>query len=308
MAKYIVARLLRMIPVIFVLSVFVFSLMHMLPGDPITTMLAEGSAASLEAVEAMREYMGLNDPLYVQYGRFIGRALQGDLGRSIQSNRPVLGMIVELFPHTLQLALAAGIFSALLGISLGIVAALKKNTIFDSGSMLFALLGVSAPVFWVALLMILFFSVKLRWFSVMDQTSLKALVLPAIALGWGTGAIIARLVRANLLEVLSLDFIRTARAKGLAERAVIVRHALRNALNAVITVLGLQFGALMGGAVITESVFARQGIGRYAVNAVLKKDFPSVQGTVLMIALAYMLVNLVVDIICVYMDPRIRYN
>jgi len=297
-----------MIPVIFVLSVFVFSLMHMLPGDPITTMLAEGSAASLEAVEAMREYMGLNDPLYVQYGRFIGRALQGDLGRSIQSNRPVMSMLIELFPSTLQLALAAGVFSAFLGISLGIVAALKKNTIFDSGSMLFALLGVSAPVFWVALLMILFFSVKLRWFSVMDQTSLKALVLPAIALGWGTGAIIARLVRANLLEVLGLDFIRTARAKGLRERAVIIRHALRNALNAVITVLGLQFGALMGGAVITESVFARQGIGRYAVNAVLKKDFPSVQGTVLLIALAYMLVNLVVDIICVYMDPRIRYN
>lgn len=297
-----------MIPVIFVLSGFVFSLMHMLPGDPVTAMLSEGCAASVEAVEAMREYMGLNDPLYIQYGRFIGRAVQGDLGRSIQSHRPVLEVLVELFPSTLQLAGASMMIAALSGVSLGIVAALKRNTVFDSGSMLFALLGVSAPIFWVSLLMILFFSVKLRWFSVMTQEGLKALVLPSIALGWGTAGIIARLVRASLLEVLGLDFIRTARAKGLAERVVIIKHALRNALNAVITVLGLQFGALMGGAVIIESVFARQGIGRYAVQAVMKKDFPSVQGTVLLIALAYMMVNLIVDVICVYMDPRIRYN
>jgi len=308
MLQYVFGRVLRMVPVIAILSIFVFSLMQMLPGDPVSQMLSESQAMSAKAVEAMREHLGLNDPIYVQYGRYISRALRGDLGRSIQTNRPVLKSITELFPNTLELAGSATAVAALLGIVLGTIAAVRKHSLLDSGSMVLALMGVSMPIFLIGILLMLLFSVKLHLIPIFSRGGFVGLILPAISLGWGSAGIIARLVRTSLLEVLGLDFVQTARAKGLKESVVIVRHALRNALGTVVTLLGLQFGSLLGGAIITESVFARQGIGRLAVNAVLKKDFPTVQGTILVIALAYMIVNLFVDILCAYLDPRIRYH
>ena len=224
----------------------------------------------------------------------------------MQTNRPVLGEILEVFPQTLQLAFAAMIVAAIVGLFFGTVAALKQNTVIDNVSMVFALAGVSMPIFWVGLLLILVFSVKLDWIPVTGQGGIKRLILPAIALGWGSAGVIARLTRASLLEVMRQDYVTVARAKGLQERIVVRRHALRNALIPVTIILGLQFGALLGGAVITETVFARQGIGRLAVNAILVKDFPLVQGTVFVAALAYMLVNLFVDIGIAWLDPRIQ--
>jgi peptide/nickel transport system permease protein len=306
MSRYIIRRVARIIPLILLLSIFVFSMMHFLPGDPATLMLREATATSQEAVEKLREQLGLNDPLYVQYWRFISRAARGDFGRSIQTNRPVMGEILEVFPQTLQLAFAAMVVAAIVGLFFGTVAALKQNTIVDNASMVFALAGVSMPIFWVGLLLMLVFSVRLGWIPVTGQGGIKRLILPAIALGWGSAGVIARLTRASLLEVMRQDYVTVARAKGLRERVVVRRHALRNALIPVTIIVGLQFGALLGGAVITETVFARQGIGRLAVNAILVKDFPLVQGTVFVAALAYMLVNLFVDIGTAWLDPRIQ--
>jgi peptide/nickel transport system permease protein len=297
-----------MIPVLFLLSLFVFSMMHFLPGDPATLMLVESQATSVEAVERLREQLGLNDPLHVQYWRFVSRAVRGDFGRSVQSRRPVMDSIMEVFPQTLQLALAAILVSASMGLVLGSIAALKQNSLFDNASMLVALSGVSMPIFWVGLLLMLVFSVKLGWIPVTGQGGVKRLILPAIALGWGAAGVIARLTRASLLEVLRQDHVMVARAKGLRERSVVVTHGLRNALIPVITIVGLQFGGLLGGAVIAETVFARQGVGRLAVNAVLVKDFPVVQGSVFIIAIAYMFVNLFVDVVIAWLDPRIKYS
>ena len=307
MTQYVLGRLLRIIPVVIILSIFVFSLMHMLPGDPITVMLKESAATSQEAVQRMRERLGLDDPLPVQYWRFFRDAIRGDFGRSIQTNRPVMGWIWELFPNTLRLASSAMLFAAIIGLPLGTIAAVKKDTIWDSLSMVLALLGVSMPIFWTGLLLILLFSIYLQWIPIFSQ-GFKGLILPSIALGWSTAAIVARLVRANLLEILREDYVRTARSKGLKEWLVIAKHAMRNALNSVFTIFGLQFGRLLGGAVITETVFGRQGVGRLAVNGVLKMDFPVVQGTILIMAISFMLVNLSVDVICAYLDPRIRYT
>jgi peptide/nickel transport system permease protein len=297
-----------MIPLILLISIFVFSMMHFLPGDPATLMLRESAAMSQEAVEMLRERLGLNDPLHVQYWRFISRAVRGDFGRSIQTNRPVLGMLGEVFPQTLQLALASMGVAVLIGITLGTIAALRQNTWIDNVSMVLALVGVSMPIFWVALILILVFGVKLGWVPITGQGGIKRLILPAISLGWGSAGIIARLTRASLLEVMRQEYITVARAKGLREMVVVTRHGLRNAIIPVVTIVGLQFGSLLGGAVITETVFARQGIGRVAVNAILLKDFPLVQGTVFMAALAYMVVNLVIDIVCAWLDPRIQYG
>jgi len=307
-ARYIGERLLRMIPVLLLLSMLVFSMMHFLPGDPAAVMLNESAALSKEAIEALRERLGLNDPFYVQYWRFISRAMQGDFGRSIQTNRPVLPEIWAVYPSTLQLALASLVVAGVVGVTLGVVAALNQNTPIDSVSMIIALAGVSMPIFWVGLLLILVFSLYLGWFPITGQGGWKRLVLPAVSLGWGSAGIIARLTRASLLEVLRQEYIVTARAKGLRGRIVIVEHALRNAFIPVITILGLQFGNLLGGTVITETVFARQGIGLLAVNAILVKDFPLVQGTIFVAAISYMLVNLGVDVLIAALDPRIQYR
>ena len=307
MTKYIVGRLARMIPVTILLSMFVFSMMHFLPGDPATMMLNESTAMSQEAVEALREQLGLNDPLYVQYWRWVSRAARGDFGRSILTHRPVLEDIMTVLPATAQLAGAGMVVAIIMGVTLGTIAALRHNTFIDNLSMVISLAGVSMPIFWVGLLLMLLFGIYLGWVPITGQGGLDRLILPAFTLGLGSAGIIARLTRASLLETLRQEYVTVARAKGLRERAVVARHALRNALIPVVTIVGLQFGGMLGGTVITETVFARQGIGRLAVNSILINDFPIVQATIFLAALTYMVVNLIVDIICAILDPRIQF-
>jgi ABC-type dipeptide/oligopeptide/nickel transport system permease component len=307
MSNYIRMRLLIAIPVLWGVSTLVFSMMHLVPGDPVELMLSE-SGASTQNIARLRHQLGLDDPLYVQYGRFLFNALRGDLGFSIFNNRPVLDMILEQLPSTVQLAVAAMSIATIVGFVLGILAAVRANTWVDYVSMVLALVGVSMPSFWLGLLAIFLFSLRLGWLPATGQGGVQRLILPASVLGFGVAATIARLVRSSMVEVLYQDYIVTARAKGLAERAVIYGHALRNALIPVVTMMGLQFGRLLGGAVIVETVFARQGIGRLALEAVMWKDFPLVQGTVLFTAAIYVLVNLLVDICYAIVDPRIHYE
>jgi len=307
MLEYIGKRLLTSIPVLWGVTTLVFLMMHLLPGDPAELMLAE-SGGSSQSIAHLRRQLGLDDPLYVQYGRFLASALRGDLGRSIFTNRPVAQTIVEQLPHTVQLALAAMMVAIAVGIGLGMAAALNRNTWVDSLCVSMAVAGSSVPIFWSGLLLILLFSSLLHWLPATGQGTLKHLILPAIVLGLASSGSIARLVRSTMLEVLGQEYISTARSKGLSERLVVSRHALKNALIPVITVMGLQFGYLLGGTVVTETVFSRQGLGRLVVDAILWKDFPIVQGAVLLAAAVYTLVNLLVDISYAVVDPRIRYD
>ena len=307
MLHYIERRLVFSIPILVLISVIVFAIMHILPGDPVKIMLS-GQPVSGEVVERLREEYGLDKPLYRQYLDFAGGAITGDLGNSIRTNRPVLDEIITQLPSTLQLALAAMLIAISIGVVSGVLAAIRQGTWVDAGSMLFALIGVSMPGFWLALLLMLIFSFRLGWFPSVGSGSLRHLVLPAIVLGVGEAGVIARMVRANMVEVLRQEYVTVARAKGLAYRTVIVRHALRNALIPVVTVLGLQFGFMLGGAVIVETVFARPGIGRLAVDSILAKDYPMVQGVVLFSAVIYVFVNLIVDISYAWFDPRIHYE
>ena len=307
MSKYVLRRLLQTIPVLVGISILVFSMLHLVPGDPVMAMFAQ-SGASEEQIEEVREQLGLNDPLTTQYFRYIGNAIRGDLGQSYWGQRDVAELIIEVFPATLRLTLAGMGVAVILGLSFGILAALNHNSWIDGATMVAALAWVSMPSFWFGLLLIYIFSVQLRWFPVGGQGSWKHLVLPACALGFGASALIARLTRSGLLEVMGQDYVRTARAKGLTQRLVVLRHALKNTLIPVITVVGLQFGSLLGGAVIIETVFARQGIGRVAVFALQARDFPVAQGVVLFAALIYVFVNLGVDLLYAFIDPRIRYG
>jgi ABC-type dipeptide/oligopeptide/nickel transport system permease component len=307
MLQYIGRRLITSIPVLWGVTTLVFFMMHLLPGDPAELMLAE-SGGSSQSIAQLRHQLGLDDPLYVQYGRFLANALRGDLGRSIFTNRPVTQTILEQLPHTVQLAVAAMVVAIAIGTALGIAAALNRNTWVDSLCVTIAVAGASMPIFWSGLLLILLFSSLLHWLPATGQGSLKHLLMPAIVLGLASSGSIARLVRSTMLEVLSREYIIAARSKGLSERLVVCRHALKNALIPVITVMGLQFGYLLGGTVVTETVFSRQGIGRLVVDAILWKDFPIVQGTALLAAVIYTLVNLLIDISYAIIDPRIRYD
>jgi peptide/nickel transport system permease protein len=307
MTRYIVNRLLQTIPVVLGVSILVFSMLHLVPGDPIMVMFAE-TGASGRQIEEVRQRLGLNDPLHVQYFRYMTRAAQGDLGKSLWGERDVSEMIRDAFPSTLELTVAGMGVAVLLGLVLGILAALNHNSWLDNAMMVVALTWVSMPGFWVGLLLIFAFAVHFRWFPVGGGGSLKQLVLPAVALGIRAAALIARMTRSALLEVMGEDYIRTARAKGLGERLVVIRHGLKNAFIPVLTVLGLQFGSLLGGTVITESVFSRPGIGRIAVKALQAKDFPVAQGVVLFVSLVYVFVNLAVDVLYAYIDPRIHYQ
>ena len=307
MIGYIRDRLLTSIPVILGVSVLVFSMLHFLPGDPVVIMLGD-AAGSPERIAELREQLGLDDPLPVQYARFLANAVRGDFGRSIRTNRPVFDEIREQAPNTIQLTAAGLGLAIVLGVTLGVLAGRFQNSWIDHFSMLLALIGVSMPSFWMGLLLIFFFALRLGWLPATGQGGLERLILPAFTLGVHAMAIIARLTRSNMIEVLNQEYVTTARAKGLSERAMVVRHALRNALIPVLTVVGLQFGALLGGAVIIETIFARQGMGRLAVEAILAKDFPVVQGVVLVAAAIYVLINLLVDISYGLLDPRIRYE
>ncbi len=294
-------------PVLLGISVAVFLMMHLVPGDPAKMMLGE-LAVQKEAVDNLRHQLGLDDPIPIQYWRFLKGALHGDLGRSILENQPVARMIWQSLPSTIELTLAGLSIAVLLGGILGVTAAVKQNTWVDNASMVLALWGVSMPSFWLGLLLIFLFSLNLHWLPATGQGGFERLLMPAFTLGYVASAVIARLVRSSMLEVLRQDYVRTARAKGLADRLVIYRHALKNALIPVVTVLGLQFGALLGGAVVIETVFSRPGIGRLAVTSILSKDFQVTQGTVLMSAVFYTLVNIMVDVSYAVLDPRIRYD
>lgn len=307
MLGFIASRLLSAIPVLLVVSIMVFSILYLLPGDPVELMLADVGADKAR-MEVLRDQLGLNDPVYVQYGRFLWKAVQGDFGRSIRSNRPVTETIASQLPATLQLAAAAMGFAILVGVTLGTIAAIKHNSWIDNAVMALAVIGVSMPIFWLGLLMIFFFSLHLGWLPATGQGGFQRLIMPALALGLATIGTIARLTRSSVLEVLRQEYITTARAKGLRESVIIFKHALRNGLIPVVTVVGLQFGSLLGGAVIIETVFARQGVGHLLVDAIMFKDFPLVQGTVFMAALAYTAMNLLVDFTYALIDPRIRYG
>ena len=276
----------------------------MLPGEPVEIMLSE-FGGSAEDIERLREQLGLNDPLYVQLGRFLWDALHGDLGRSLFNRRPVIDQILVQVPSTLQLTAGSILVSLIIGIPLGIIAAIKHRSWIDALCMLFALVTVSAPTFWLALVMILVFSVGLGWFPATGSQGLRSLILLTISLGVGSAGLIARLVRSSMLEVLSQNYIVTARSKGLRERIIVLRHGFRNALIPTITIIGLQIGNLLGGAVVVETVFARQGLGRMVIQAIMKKDYPLVQGTLLFIAVVYVLINLIIDWLYSFLDPRI---
>lgn len=313
MAAYIARRLLSLIPVMFLVSLVVFGMLHLTPGDPVAFMLNE--EASPEAIAALRQELGLDRPFIVQYAHWLGRVARGDLGRSVRNGRPVTESIGARLAPTAQLALFALGVALLVGLPIGIVAALRRNSAVDALSTVVALLGVSTPSFFLGLLLILIVGVRLRWLPTSGYVSptenlglnLKMMILPALTLGAADAAVIARMTRSTLLEVLHQEYVTTARAKGLQERAVVLRHALRNALIPIATIVGLQLGGLLGGAIITESIFAMPGVGRLVVTGVLSHDFPVVQGVVLLLTGTFVLTNLAVDVLYAFLDPRIRY-
>lgn len=307
LTRYALGRLASTIPTLIALTVLIFLMLQLVPGDPAEIFLGE-QRSTPELLAQVRHDMGLDRPLYVQYLDYMGGVLRGDFGTSLFNNQPVLAQILDALPSTLELALSALVISTILGVSLGIVSALRHNTWVDSLAMGFALVGVSMPVFWLGLLLILIFSVQLQWFPPMGQGGLDRLVLPALALGLLSSATLARLVRSSMLDALSEDYVRTAHAKGLSRPSVIIRHALRNALIPAVTVLGLQFGGLLSGAVLTETIFSRVGLGRMYVEAILHKDMPMIQGLTLMLAMSIMLANILVDLSYAVLDPRIRYE
>jgi peptide/nickel transport system permease protein len=305
MFSYVIRRMLGAVAVLWGVATTVFLLLQVLPGDPAETLLA-GSGASQADIARIHQQLGLNQPLLVRYGHYLLNTLQGDLGRSLFSNRPVTLTIAEQLPATLQLAAAALLVAVVLGLSLGILAALHRGTWLDHLAVGVAVLGVSVPVFWSGLLLIWLFSVGLNWLPATGADDWRHLIMPAAVLGLTGAGPIARLVRASLLSVLDTDYIAMARAKGLSQVSVIGRHALRNALIPTITLIGLQAGFLLGGTVVTEAVFARPGLGRLVVDAILWKDLPVVQGVVLLIAASYVFVNLLADLTSLVLDPRLR--
>jgi peptide/nickel transport system permease protein len=288
-------------------ATIVFGLIHLLPGDPAETMLAR-SGASPEAVNALRAEIGLDRPLIVQYARWVGSVARGNLGRSLFYNRPVSQLIGEQFPSTLQLALAAFAVAVVLGIPLGVFAALRRDSWIDRTAMAAAVAGVAVPVFWSGLVLIWIFSVRLRWLPPAGAESWRALVMPALVLGFATAGPLARLTRATLLDVLAQPYITVARAKGLAERGVLFRHVARNALIPLLTIAGVQLGFLLAGTVVTETLFGRPGLGRLLVDAILWRDLPVIQGVALVIAGIYVLVNLSVDLAAGWINPQVGWE
>ena len=307
MTRFVIHRLLALIPLVIGVSFLVFLMLQLVPGDPVMMMLGEFSMATAKDVEALRQQLGFNDPLYIQYWNYFKSLITGDLGTSMRTKKPVIDLILARLPSTFELTFYGLIFALIFGTLLGIIAALKHNTFIDYFSVVIALLGVSIPGFWLALLFIFLFSIRLEWLPITGSSPLS-IIMPCLALGLWAGGTIARLVRSGMLEVLQSDYIRTARAKGLYKHRIILVHALRNALLPVVTIFGLQFGHVLAGTVIIEAVFARPGLGLMLVNAIVAKDFPLVQGTIMFVAVAYIAVNILVEVIYTYLDPRIRYS
>ncbi|WP_425409793.1 ABC transporter permease [Hyphococcus sp.] len=304
---YLFRRVLMVAPVVFGVATIAFALMYLLPGDPASAMLAR-SGASAEQIAELRADMGLDSPFFIQYFHYIGNLLQGDLGRSIVSQEPVATLLWSRLPTTLELVFAALFIAVPIGAWLGVAAAINKDSWVDRAIIVLSSIGVSMPSFWLALMFILLFSVWLGWFPAFGAGGLAHLVLPAGVMAFGAVGTIARTARTSMLDVLKQDYIRTAWAKGLTRRMVLYKHALRNALIPIITIVGLQFGWLVSGSVIIESVFSRQGIGQLLLSSIIERDFPVVQGAILISALMYVLLNLLVDIIYAAVDPQISYE
>ncbi|MBD1914044.1 MULTISPECIES: ABC transporter permease [unclassified Leptolyngbya] len=336
MGRYILRRLLNLLPVLFGITLLVFLFLHLIPGDPAVVML--GDRATPTQVEALRERMGLNEPLPLQYLAFMGNLLRFDLGRSIFTGVPIIREILNRWPATFELSVAAMVIALAIGIPAGVIAAVRKNSLWDNATMSGSLIGVSMPVYWLGLLLVYLFAVNLRWLPPSGRISVDAglafkpitgfyvfdalvqgnfaalgdilahLTLPALTLSTIPLAILARITRSAMLEVLSQDYIRTARAKGLLEYWVIFKHALKNAMLPVVTIIGLEFGTLLGGAILTETIFAWPGIGKWIYEGILTRDYPVVQGGVIFVATAFVLINLLVDISYALLDPRIQYK
>lgn len=306
MLKYIVKRILMLIPVLLGATFIVFTVMDMTPGDPAVSKL--GVDATAEQIEELRESMGLNDPFLLRYGRFIWNLVQGDLGTSYKNNLDVMEQIMQRMPYTFLLSFAALLFAIIVGIPAGIISARRQYTVFDNCTMVLTLVGASAPHFWLGLMGVIVFAVKLGWLPAAYSASgslALGIVLPMLTLGMNSTALVTRMTRSAMLDVMNQDYVDTARAKGVSEKTVIFQHMLRNALIPIITVLGLQFGSLLGGAVTTETIFAWPGIGKYAMDAISQNDFPAVQGAVLILSMMFMLINLVVDLLYGVLDPRV---
>jgi peptide/nickel transport system permease protein len=334
MFSYILRRILILIPLLLAISIVVFFMIHLIPGDPVQIML--GDKGTEEDAARIRAELGFDEPLHIQYFKFLSNLMKGDLGRSIRNRNPVISEIQNSFPATIELTILSMVFASAIGIMAGIISAIKQYSIIDNLTMVGALLGISMPVFWVGMMLMLIFGSELGWlpisgrisrvtdlnvitnFYIIDsiitqnwaalRSTLSHLILPALTLATIPVAMIARMTRSTTLEVLNQDYIRTARAKGLPEKTVIMKHVLKNSLIPVVTIIGLQFGSFLGGAVLTETVFARAGVGRLLINGILGRDFPVIQGAVIVIASFFVLINLFVDILYSFLDPRIHYS
>ena len=315
MTQYILRRLIQSAFIIWGCATLVFFMLRLIPGDPVVQML--GPEYTPEAADALRQKLGLNQPLHIQYLLWFGHMLTGDLGGSIATGETVSGIIATGLPKTLSLAGLSFLIAVVIAVPAGIIAALRRNTPFDFAASIVAFIGVSMPSFWFGILLILIFAVRLGWLPAIGYAELREdgfvawlerLILPSLAIGAGYSAILMRFVRAGLLEVLGSDYVRTARAKGVHERGVVLRHALRNALIPVVTVIGIQLALLLSGTVVVETVFSIRGIGRILVGAIFDRDYPIVQGVILLIAVIFVLANLIIDIVYTFIDPRIRYG
>lgn len=310
MTRFVVQRFLAAIPTLLGVMVAVFITMHLIPGDPVVAML--GDMATPEQVAATRHEMGLDRPLPVQFVSFVGRYARGDLGTSLRTRRPVVQEIADRFPQTLYLTLAATLIAVVLGVPLGVISATRRGSLADLFSLVLSMGGIAAPVFWVGLLLSMVFAIRLRWFPSIGAgqpgdtlSMLRALVLPAVTLGLSTMALIARMTRSSMLDVLGEEYVRTARAKGLADRVVIYKHALKNAAIPIVSIVGLNMGYLLGGAVVVETVFARPGLGKLLVDAILARDYPVVQGVTFFVAAGFIVINLLTDLLYALLNPQV---
>jgi len=306
MARFLIQRLLAAILTIFVTTIAVSMLIHLVPGDPVQIMYAQSQGTTPEQLEAVRERLGLDQPLVVQYLSFLGRVLHGDLGVTIRGEQPVLELLLHRLPNTLILAASALLIASAIGLTFGFIAAYRRGSWVDTTLMTTAILGVSMPHFWLGLILLFFFAVQLGWFPVAGS-GFPNLVLPALTLGLTNAAIIARLTRSSMIDIFDQDFVRTAHAKGLPKTMVLYRHALRAGLVPIVTMMGLQFTYLMGGAIVVENVFGWNGVGRMAIQAIFQRDYPLIQGFILMFAIIVVLVSILMDVIYALLDPRIRH-
>ncbi|MEM7025433.1 MAG: ABC transporter permease [Pseudomonadota bacterium] len=306
MTRYVLQRIAAALITIWIATIAVTLLIHAVPGDPVRIMYAKFQSTP-EQIEAVRTALGLDRPIYIQYAMYVERLAQGDLGRSIVGNQPVLDILLTRFPPTLLLATTSLAIAVLIGLSLGFFAAYKRGTVFDVGAMIIAIVGVSMPHFWLGLLLLFLFALQLGWLPVAGS-DLRSLILPALTLGIANAAVLARLTRSAMIDIFDQDFVRTARAKGLPRTIVLYRHALRAGLVPIVSMMGLQFAYMMGGAIVVENVFAWNGVGRLAIEAVFARDYPLIQGFILFFATVVVLVSLMIDLLYAVLDPRIRYS